>query len=129
MRLLRCLLTAFLALRLLGGDLAVLQLVAWTSMILTRAPEQGMTAALESTFDGEHPCALCSAIAQAHDRDQKPLPEQGRGKLKTPEFITHETGVLPAPLEVAHASSQGPGGTDEWGMARMAEPVVPPPRC
>jgi hypothetical protein len=42
----------------------VLQGTAWTGMLVSRAISTSVSEALSSTFDGQHPCAMCSAIAE-----------------------------------------------------------------
>ncbi len=45
-------------------------------MLLARSVNTSVAEAFESTFDGNHPCALCSAIAggkQTEERSQKEL--------------------------------------------------------
>lgn len=60
--------------------LMVAQSWAWATMINDRVPEQGIEAALESTFRGEKPCPLCRSIRKEKQRKQQdepaPLPEQ-----------------------------------------------------
>ena len=43
-------------------------------MINDRAPEVGLTEALDSTFSGDEPCELCLAIAAAAQKDQEKTP-------------------------------------------------------
>jgi hypothetical protein len=54
---------------LLGGHLAVLQGVAWVGMVGDRLANcQSIKQALSETFDGEHPCALCSAVQDLQEQ-------------------------------------------------------------
>lgn len=52
------------ALYLSGAHWMALQCTAWTGMLVSRAISTSVPEALSSTFDGQHPCALCSAIAE-----------------------------------------------------------------
>ena len=64
------------ALYLSGAHWMVLQTTAWTGMLLSRALSASVAVALESTFDGQHPCRLCEAISsgqQTEERSQKEL--------------------------------------------------------
>ena len=54
-----------LALLLLFGHSAGLQVIAWTGMFIGRAPVMGVVAASVSTFGGQAPCGLCKAIRNA----------------------------------------------------------------
>jgi hypothetical protein len=55
--------TAF-ALLLVLGPLGLLQIVAWTGMALDYSTRYGLATGLQRTFDGEHPCQLCTKITQ-----------------------------------------------------------------
>ena len=122
---------SFLALRLLGGDFAVLQIVAWTGMIVTRTAEKGVAAAVESTFDGEHPCPLCKALESATTQDKKetPLPDGLLVKLKLKDVQRTDDLVIPCPVA---------GGIQMIGSVsylaalprdRSDGPAVPPPKA
>ena len=54
----------------LGFQWTLLQSVAWTVMVLDRSAEMGWVQALETTFDGQHPCALCKVVT-THSESQK----------------------------------------------------------
>src|ERR1700729_2601426 len=51
--------TLFLA---IGGHWAVLQTIAWASMIVDYSRNAALTEAVEKTFDGRHPCRICTEI-------------------------------------------------------------------
>ncbi|NBV86594.1 MAG: hypothetical protein EBS01_10115 [Verrucomicrobia bacterium] len=64
------------ALYLSGAHWTILQTTAWTGMIISRSLNSSVSEAIESTFDGKHPCNLCSAIADgrhSEERSQKDL--------------------------------------------------------
>lgn len=69
-----CVLTAV---GVLNVHLALFQCYAWVTMLHDRIPEQGIELAISSTFDGEHPCEKCKAIAEQRvsDGEQKSGPE------------------------------------------------------
>jgi hypothetical protein len=120
----RCLIAAC-ALYLSGAHWAALQVTAWTGMLVTRAPQTGVVAALETTFDGEHPCGLCAAVqeGQKQEHEQQPLPP-GLGKLKEMKLVAMTICAAPAGMLV---------GAMEWreaasiAAARMEAPPTPPP--
>lgn len=66
----------------LGTPWAWLQSVAWVSMLVTNACETTFVHAVEMTFDGQHPCALCQAVKQGQETERKD------SKLKPPEKLT-----------------------------------------
>jgi hypothetical protein len=47
---------------LVGGHWGVLQVVAWSGMLIQYSRDASFSEAWEKTFDGEHPCALCKAV-------------------------------------------------------------------
>lgn len=55
--------------------LPVLQLAAWTSMVVKYSDEAPMREALEMTFSGEYPCDMCVAIKNQQEEDSATLKE------------------------------------------------------
>lgn len=47
------------------------QALAWSKMLFDYSDGRTLTEAAEMTFDGEHPCPLCLAIAQTRDDEKK----------------------------------------------------------
>jgi hypothetical protein len=63
-----CLLAVF---QLLGGPLTVLQTIAWARMMITYSQNAGVALGIAKTFDGQHLCHLCKAIAKNRDSEHK----------------------------------------------------------
>lgn len=114
-----------------GSHLAVLQMVAWTGMLVTYSAEDGLSAGLKDTFSGKKPCPMCKAIksAQKAETDEaKGAPGPGATTLdklakemlagQIPRGITHFPGRDKEPefLPVHPMVSRGDA------------PPVPPPR-
>ncbi len=117
-------LALLLGIILSGGHLALLQTVAWASMIASRAASDSFAFAVETTFDGQHPCPICLAISQhkAHD-DDKRAPEQPTKKMKIDclALAPHVDALVPVMVETL-AASPGPF------IVRATEaPPTPPP--
>jgi hypothetical protein len=55
-------LALLLAIMLLSGHAAGLQLVAWSGMLLSRVQTMPVAQALQTTFDGSAPCRICRAV-------------------------------------------------------------------
>jgi hypothetical protein len=55
----------------IGAHWAVLQSVAWTTMLAQSLRTNSISQAVERTFDGEHPCALCKKIAKSKQQERK----------------------------------------------------------
>lgn len=56
------------AVSILDGQSILLQSWAWATMLNDRIPEQGLSEAISSTFDGAHPCERCLRIARAKQK-------------------------------------------------------------
>ena len=54
-----------------GGHYALLQTVAWTTMVNDFSRTNSLSMAVEKTFDGRHPCPLCKKIAKARSAEEK----------------------------------------------------------
>ena len=54
-----------------GTHWAMLQSVAWTTMLAGNLRGDSFTAAVEKTFDCQHPCCLCKKIASGKRSDKK----------------------------------------------------------
>lgn len=122
---------SFLALRLLGGDFAVLQVMAWTGMIVSRTAERGITAAVQSTVTGDEPCPMCKAIKAAQQSEQEKQPVAPDGlitKLKLKDMLRSEDLVLAAPCPHAPLSRPPTAGPALALLTRSDAPPVPPPR-
>lgn len=125
-------LVAVLACLYLGGaHLAVLQVVAWTGMMVVYSGQDGLKSGVAETFSGEKPCPLCKVIAKAKSQDlpennQAPGPDKGAAKLLK-ELVPMDERKFP-----------GPSGhdADRLGFAEPprllglagARPLLPPPR-
>lgn len=69
-------------LQLCGGHLGVMQVVAWSGMMVRYASEDGVVEGARKTFDGAHKCCLCKAIDASREKEQRtestpkvPIPE------------------------------------------------------
>jgi hypothetical protein len=54
-----------------GTHWAMLQSVAWTTMLADNLRDSSLSEAIEKTFDGQHPCCLCKKIAAGKRSDKK----------------------------------------------------------
>jgi hypothetical protein len=109
----------------LGLHWAVLQTVAWTGMLISYSQE-GVREAIAKTFDGEHPCPLCKAVAKGRaeeqERDSKSV--KPGGKL--------DPGLIPPGLEFAFEPTprfDAIPACDTSAPERAEAPPKPRPRC
>jgi len=54
-----------------GAQWGLLQSVAWTTMLINNLHAASLRQAVETTFDGKHPCCICKAIAAAKKTEKK----------------------------------------------------------
>jgi hypothetical protein len=54
-----------------GGHWAMLQSVAWATMLANNARTECLSDAISQTFDGRHPCPICLQIAKQRQSEKK----------------------------------------------------------
>jgi len=54
-----------------GAHWAVLQVSAWTGMVISYSQEVTVSEAIEMTFDGEHPCKMCKLVKAGRKAEQE----------------------------------------------------------
>ncbi len=54
-----------------GGQWAAFQVVAWGNMICEYSEMVPLAQAVQMTFSGEYPCAICKAIAERKSTEQQ----------------------------------------------------------
>ena len=109
----------------------MLQVVAWSGMLVSYTQEDGVVEGTRKTFDGEHPCSLCDVISKSRvaeqndDRSPKaPSPDWSKfGK----ELACFEELNLPARLD-GRISWQPAMAPVRLTSAAPASPPLPPPR-
>ena len=130
--LLRHLFLIFGCLHLVGGPYAILQVYAWTNMLVSYSQESTLKQAVSDTFSGDKPCHLCDKIAEVKSKEpgeenqKAPLPPSASklfNDLFPPTIATLADSFStpfpqPAFLTGAELLSLPPFG-----------PPVPPPRC
>ena len=80
-----------------GGHYALLQTVAWTTMVNDFSRTGSLSMAVEKTFDGRHPCPLCKKIAVARSAEEK-TPATVKVEKKTEVFVAVGSSEVPAPI-------------------------------
>jgi hypothetical protein len=54
-----------------GGHWAVLQSVAWGKMVSDYSQQDGIVSAVQKTFSGDYPCAMCHKIDEQKKQEQQ----------------------------------------------------------
>ncbi len=60
----------------LGGHWLALQTVAWMGMLAANSQTENLGAAFEKTFDGKHPCPLCTAVEAGQKKEKEEQEKQ-----------------------------------------------------
>lgn len=100
----------------------MLQCVAWANMIREYSEMVPVTQAIEMTFSGQYPCALCKAIADKKESDN----------AKVATLFQHEKKQVSSPLLAgARPVTISPQDFVVWSQffqTRSEAPPDPPPR-
>jgi hypothetical protein len=106
---------------MVGLHWTLLQTVAWTGMLANNLCTESLSQAVANTFDGDHPCPLCRAIAAAKKSEKKS--EALASSLKF-EFPPAQSGLaLTAPPRPQPAPA-----LDFFPQSCRQKPPTPPPR-
>ena len=109
-------------LAVMGGPWSIMQVVAWTTMLAGNLRAGSFSQAVTHTFDGQHPCSLCKAIAAG---------KKSEGKSELAQPVTRQE-FLPAsgsfalvesdrlPLVIVQA---------KFVQSLTQQPPTPPPRA
>ena len=76
--------------------MALLQGVAWTTMVHDFSKSGSLSQAVEKTFDGKHLCPLCKKIAKARTAEQK-SPASVKAEKKAEVFVAQVPSKFPTP--------------------------------
>ncbi len=105
-----------------GGHWAMLQSVAWATMLANNARTQCLSDAITTTFDGRHPCPICRQIAQSRQSEKK---SDAQLELKRLEYSLDSAVFVICPpghfFLTGERSSSAPLLTEA--------PPTPPPRA
>jgi hypothetical protein len=105
----------------IGGHWALLQTVAWASMIVEYSHSAPVAEAVEKTFDGRHPCPICKEIQKNQQSEKKHEALQLVKKIELfDEPMTQF--VFPSAVSLSLTIS------DSLVVARADAPPLPPPR-
>lgn len=71
-----------------------LQSVAWVGMVASYSRDASFTDALGKTFDGKHPCKLCTSIKKGRAEEKKQDQERGQSGSKPEPGIAWSASVF-----------------------------------
>jgi hypothetical protein len=105
----------------LGAHWALLQTVAWTTMLANNLQSGSLHDAVTKTFDGEHPCPLCRAIAAAKKSEKKSEAVSSTLKLEFPPVAANFTFISQEPISAFSLAKL-------FAASSFQKPPLPPPR-
>ncbi len=104
-----------------GLHWAALQTVAWTTMLAANLGNESFSQAVSQTFDGQHLCPLCKAIAASRKSQQKNEFTSLTLKMEFPPTAESIVLVPPSQFELLALRNYFAGLT-------FQKPLLPPPR-
>jgi hypothetical protein len=113
-------LVVFTLVAALSAHWALLQTVAWTTMLAGNLESCSFHVALTRTFDGQHPCPLCKAIAAAKNSEQKNQVSFEQQRLDFTPVEGNPVLIAPSRVEIHSQNS--------FAESILPEPLTPPPR-
>jgi hypothetical protein len=105
-----------------GAHWAALQTVAWSTMLANNLRHDSFAQALGKTFDGDHPCCLCKAIATAKNAEKKSEAASPVLKMEFLPVAGKEDLFPPARFELLSLKNF-------FGELLAFPPPLPPPRA
>jgi hypothetical protein len=105
----------------LGAHWALLQTVAWTTMLANNLQSGSFHQAVTKTFDGNHPCCLCKAIAAAKKSEKKSEVVSSTMKMEFPPVVAGFTFISPEPISAFSRAKLS-------AASSFQKPPLPPPR-
>ena len=106
---------------MLGAHWALLQSVAWTTMLADNLRTYSLSQSVARTFNGKHPCPLCKAIAAGKKSEKK---NQFTMQLQKLEFPPANRN----PILFAPANFQFFPPLNFFAKSLTQKPLLPPPR-
>ncbi len=121
-------LTWLMLVMLVGGHWGMLQVVAWTGMLIDYSQDATFAEAWDKTFDGEHPCAICKTVDQCLSGDLGTAERKAPGKLvktvKLDAVVSAVVLITPTPMSTWLLPTRQPLMVE--GI--MGEPLRRPPQ-
>jgi len=105
----------------IGLHWMILQTVAWTTMLAANLSCENFSTAVSNTFDGQHPCCLCKAIAAGKKSEKKSDSALGKLKLEYPS-LTKNFRLFGPNIFKPFASE------NQVAESLCSKPPLPPPR-
>lgn len=122
-------LTWLMLLLLVGGHWGMLQVVAWTGMLIDYSRDNSFVEAVEMTFGGEYRCEICkrvdAGIAAEFGSDERKAPGKVHKTMKLDAVVMAVVVALPAPTVTTMPGTR----THDVPTGIDLEPPRRPPRA
>ena len=105
----------------IGAHWALLQTVAWTTMLADNLQSCSLRAAMTKTFDGKHPCPICMAIAAAKKSQQKNEFNSQKQKFEFPPAKENFVLIAPSRFQIFPQKNS-------FAKSLSQKPLLQPPR-
>ena len=106
---------------MLGAHWALLQTVAWTTMLADNIHSNPFHDAVTMTFDGKHPCPICMAIAAGKQSEKKTDFSFQSQKLEFPPQKENFTLIAPSCFQLLSLDNS-------FAKSFAQKPLLQPPR-
>lgn len=104
-----------------GTHWVALQTVAWAGMIVCYSEKAPLKTALAETFDGNHPCPLCKAIAAGKKSEKQNAAQLQLKRLEFPPGPANIVLFAPSCFQLLPL-------VDTFAKSFTPQPLTPPPR-
>ncbi len=104
-----------------GAHWAVLQSVAWTTMLADNLRTHSLSESVARTFDGKYPCPICKAIAAAKKSEKKTESTLQTQKLEFPPAKGNPVLIAPSNFRLLPP-------VNFFAESLTQKPLTPPPR-
>jgi hypothetical protein len=109
-----------------GAHWAGLQAFAWSRMLIDYSQQGTLLTALDKTFNGQNPCALCHKVREGTAADQKTQKESSGEKPRPVDaFWELRVALTPGPGVIPHKEQ---GYATIFCSDFIDSPPSPPPR-
>jgi hypothetical protein len=106
---------------MLGAHWALLQTIAWTTMLADNLHSDLFCDAVAKTFDGRHPCCLCKVIVAGKQSEKKSEFSFQQQKLEFPPVKENFALIAPAQFQLLPLENFS-------GKSFTQKPLLQPPR-
>lgn len=108
---------------LIGGHWAVLQSVAWGTMIANYSKSSSLASAVQETFSGKKPCRLCHVVEEGRKQENN-TPATFQADKKIEKFLSRPVAALKVPRS---EDQEYPRPADEMALRVPFAPADPVP--